>query len=261
MSEKKHEVMIHGKTIPVHTDKVIITGTGYANDSDPVEVMLSSNAFNQCWLDRIDSDTDIVEIHIQSIDFLPNGEILFIKPYVLIRDPDGKIYPRTFLIRKDVVSCFIVLVCEGKEYVVMITQPRAATGYSNIKSIVAGIIDDGETAEEAVIRETLEETGITITQDCVVDLVREIYGEIPHGLFLAPGTTNDNCRHFAAIKEISVSELSKLQNSLAGAAGENERILVQVLPIDEFISNTTSSNSISAFALYHHYKERKECND
>ena len=98
--------------------------------------------------------------------------------------------------------------------------------------IVAGIIDKGETPEEAAKRECLEETG------CVVKKLTKIYSYYP-----APGSSESFYHFFLA--EINAFEGEKI----LGQENENEDILVKSYSINEVKSLLKKQKIINAATL------------
>jgi len=127
-----------------------------------------------------------------------------------------------------------------RDQVVLIRQFRPgayAAGAENpwLTEIVAGIIEDGETAENVARRETLEETGLTVTRTRhVVDY------------YVSPGGATESVRLYCV--EVNASEASVV----AGCADEGEDIEVLVMTADEAIALLDSNrinNAVSVVAL------------
>lgn len=72
-----------------------------------------------------------------------------------VRLPDGREATREIVEHAD---CVAVVAVDGKGDLVLVRQFRSAVG-KELLEIVAGGIEDGETPEEAAIREMREETG------------------------------------------------------------------------------------------------------
>ncbi len=85
--------------------------------------------------------------------------------------------------------------------------------------VVAGIIDAGETPEDVVRREALEESGVTLT------------ALAPMLTFLAsPGGTSETCALYCGCADLSEA------GGIHGLPEENEDIRVLVMPADEAIA-------------------------
>jgi len=240
-----NEVEINGKNVKV---------LGFSP-----EIVIKSVIFRN-WVDQLSEDYNIVEIHSDSLDFLSNGEILFIKLHVVMQNCSGDIFSRSFVLRKDAVAILIVLECGKEQFVILVDQPRIPTGYSRFTEIPAGIIDSMENIVGAAIREVEEETGIIITKNDLVDIFAKIYGDKDHGIYLAPGLTNDNVRLFLVEKQITQAELSVICGRLAGAQDENEDIIVRVIPMESLAKETMDAKSLAAITLYHYYNSKKRTN-
>ena len=104
-----------------------------------------------------------------------------------------------------------------------------------VTEIVAGIIDDGETPQEAAKRECLEETG------CKANSLKEIYPYYP-----APGSSESYYHLFLA--EIDAFEGEKI----LGQKYENEDILVKsydISEVRELMKEHKIINGLSLIAL------------
>jgi ADP-sugar diphosphatase len=181
-----------------------------------------------------------------------------VKVIIHLEDKSGVIYNRTFELRKDVVSILLILKCGNKKYVgVLVLQSREATGYTEFCEIPAGIIDENEKLAGAAIREVSEETGIDISEADLIDLVKEIYGEVSHGIFLAPGTTNDNTGILLAEIEVSEEELRDIQGRVGGATNEQEDTIVRIVPFESAVLELMDAKSLTALMLYHYYLQMR----
>jgi ADP-ribose pyrophosphatase len=80
---------------------------------------------------------------------------------------------------------------------------------------VAGLIDDGETPEQAAIREAHEETGVTIDQL-----------QLLHRFYPSAGACNEFFHLYTATADLSQA------GGIHGAVDEGENIRVHVMPYD-----------------------------
>lgn len=76
------------------------------------------------------------------------------------RDEDN-IIAKTRKIEPDGAVIFAVVQKDGKDHLLLVKQYRFPVDMK-IYEIPAGLIDEGETAEEAAVRECFEETGLTL---------------------------------------------------------------------------------------------------
>lgn len=126
-----------------------------------------------------------------------------------------------------------------RKEIVLIQQFRAGTlsRYDDdyLYEIVAGIIDQGENAEEAARRECLEETG------CEVKKILPIQGYFP-----APGSSE-------SYYELFLGEINGFEGErIMGLENENENILVKSFKIDhvrEMLKNKQIRNGSTLMAL------------
>lgn len=107
-----------------------------------------------------------------------------------------------------------------RDEVVLIRQFRAgayvAGHHPFTWELVAGIIEDGETPEDMIRREVVEEAGLTVGE---LELVQNI--------MLTPGACSESCHVFVGRVDATKA------GGVFGLASEGEDILVKVLPFAE----------------------------
>jgi ADP-ribose pyrophosphatase len=107
-----------------------------------------------------------------------------------------------------------------RDEVVLIRQFRAgayvAGHHPFVWELVAGVIEDGETPEEMIRREVVEEAGLTVGE---LELIQNI--------MLTPGACSEACHVFVGRVDASKA------GGVFGLASEGEDILVKVLPFAE----------------------------
>lgn len=134
---------------------------------------------------------------------------------------DGTMSPpvrRLDVVRKDAVAALVVNVARGS--VVLVRQFRYAAlsrGEAWLTETVAGLVDEGETPEEATRREILEETGYAI------DELDRIFTFYP-----TPGITSERVILFYA-----ETRGAEPVHKGGGLAAEDEDIAVVEVPISE----------------------------
>ncbi|MEX0607573.1 MAG: ADP-ribose diphosphatase [Halofilum sp. (in: g-proteobacteria)] len=123
-----------------------------------------------------------------------------------------------------------------RDEVALIEQFRVgaldAPGGPWLLEFIAGIIEPGETAEEVVRREAVEEAG------CTVDLVERICEYL-----VSPGGTTESTALY-----IGRADLANVEG-VHGLAEENEDIRVQVVGADEAIALADSGRITNAMGL------------
>jgi ADP-ribose pyrophosphatase len=102
-----------------------------------------------------------------------------------------------------------------------------------LDTIVAGMIDAGETPEQAIRREIAEEAGFT------VDKVEPIAS-----VFVSPGGSSERIFLFCAL----VSDAARTSAG-GGLAAENEDLKVTEWPLDAFLAGVTSGGLQDAKTL------------
>jgi ADP-ribose pyrophosphatase len=133
----------------------------------------------------------------------------------------------------------VVLYDPARDEVVLIRQFRAgayaAGRHPFTWELVAGIIEDGETAENMIRREVVEEAGLT-----VVDLLPI------QDIMLTPGACSEACRVFVGRIDATGA------GGVFGLASEGEDILVKVLPFAEayaMVERNEVDNAVSVVGL------------
>ncbi len=123
--------------------------------------------------------------------------------------------------RGDAAAALLVNVERGIVYLVQqFMYPTLEKAGGWLDTVVAGMIDAGETPEQAIRREIVEEAGFT------VEAVEPIAS-----FFVSPGGSSERIFLFAAL----VSDAARTSAG-GGLAIENEDIKVMEWPIDEFLA-------------------------
>ncbi|MBS0518989.1 MAG: NUDIX domain-containing protein [Proteobacteria bacterium] len=127
----------------------------------------------------------------------------------------------------------------GRDEVVLIRQFRAgayvAGHHPFTWETVAGIIEDGETAEAMVRREAVEESGLTITDIWPIQ-----------NIMLTPGACSEACRIFLGRAN------TENAGGIFGLEAEGENIFVKVLPFSEafaMVERNEVDNAVTVVAL------------
>lgn len=126
---------------------------------------------------------------------------------------------RELFVRGNCVA--VVLYDVKRDEVVLIEQFRVGAIENPINTpwlieVVAGVIEDGETAEDVARRESLEEAGCEI-----LDLIRI------NSFYLSPGGASEQITLFCGLVN------SEHVGGIHGLAEENEDILVRAVPFTE----------------------------
>lgn len=206
----------------------------------------SSQLF-RAWVDSLDPRFGVTNIEVQAVDFRGNpskDSVMFMRFRVTATSAP---FPQVVELRGGTSVMLPILRCEGREFTVLVQQPRLATGNYSLPEIPAGMIEGG-TFGGAAARELEEELGLVFTEDELVELTR---GE---GIYFSPGLLDEQARFYVAERAVSVPELEGLRGKITGAAGEGERITLRAIPLSELITATRDAKTFIALALYNAYK-------
>jgi nudix-type nucleoside diphosphatase (YffH/AdpP family) len=130
-------------------------------------------------------------------------------------------------------SAAALLVNRGEKRVYLTEQfkyPSLEKGGGWIVEVVAGKIDPGETPEQAIKREIMEELGFQVSS---VEPIANF--------FVSPGGTSERIFLFGAL--VSRAERT---GSGGGLASENEDIRMVEWPVDEFLAKTEAGQLADA---------------
>jgi ADP-ribose pyrophosphatase len=126
-----------------------------------------------------------------------------------------------------------------RDEVVLIRQFRAGSYAAGRHpwewEIAAGVIEDGEPADEMVRREALEETGLELRD------LRQIFD-----IMLSPGAVSESCKVFVGRARTDMA------GGVFGLPAEGENILVRVVPFDEamaMLERGEIGNAVAVLAL------------
>lgn len=156
---------------------------------------------------------------------------------------------REVVIRKDCVSVLPYDNITGK--VVLVEQFRVGAVHDQrgafVYELVAGIVDPGETVEQAARRELKEETGIA-----------HLVGEMCNlgTFYLSPGGCTEQTTLLLAPVLLDDEYIAELTASSHGCANEGEDIRVHVLNIEDAIAHInrhpSSVTTLAALAMVNH---------
>ncbi len=145
---------------------------------------------------------------------MPDGKI--VEPYYVLEFPNW---------------CNIIVVTED-EKIVMVRQYRHAVQQTLIE-LPGGVIDEGETPEQAAIRETAEETGY------VVDAVELLYQAAPN-----PATNNNMAFFFLA------RNAKPLAKQKFDAFEDMDVVLYTKAEIKQLLADNKIQHAVQVGALY-----------
>jgi ADP-ribose pyrophosphatase len=136
--------------------------------------------------------------------------------------------------RGDAAAALLVNAERRSVYLVQqFMYPTLAKTGGWLDTVVAGMIDEGETPEQAIRREIVEEAGFT------VDKVEPIAS-----FFVSPGGSSERIFLFCA----RVTDAARTAAG-GGLAAENEDLKVAEWPLDDFLARATSGGLQDAKTL------------
>jgi ADP-sugar diphosphatase len=196
------------------------------------------------WLQSLDPRFGVSAITIQAVDFRgkPSADTVM---FVRLKVKTAKPFEQIVELRGGTVIMFVILICEGRKYVVFVKQPRLATGNYELVEMPAGMIDNG-TFRGAAAKEIEQELGIVITDGELVDLTP------PTGpVYLSCGLLDEKARVYCVERRVTRAELEAMQGKATGVAAEGESIALSIVPLDNLQAGITSDGkAYIALALY-----------
>jgi len=230
--------------------EVDIAGKLVKITGDRVSEAVGSSIFQQ-WKNSISSRFVINSVHIQSVDTVPDGDksrVLFIKLSADVSDKDGNFIPGIVFLRGGAVTMLVVLVCEGREYVVVTKQSRLATGEFELFEAPAGMIDGDGNFSGVAAKEIHEELDLVIRAEDLVDLTPE-FPTAP-GVYTSPGVSDEFLRLFLYKTEVDVGFMRSMIGKQTGLAEEGEYISLMVFPIEGVHLAVPDAKLLSLLCLY-----------
>ena len=225
--------------------------------SNTCDVAVGESELLRGWIKKVTKQFDVKSVHVESVNWVGRGDErrpLFIKINVDASVKDtGRRVPGIVFLRGDTVAILVVLVFDWREYVVLVSQPRLAVGEASYLELPAGIIEHGECAEHAALRELEEETGIKVETDLVN--LNEALRSSPSCIYSSAGACNEGVTTFLYRQVVSNEFLDELESRHINGDGE-ETIQLEVLPLYWVGDETLSMKVHSALHMYRMYKEK-----
>lgn len=184
----------------------------------------------------------ISEVRVTAVNYRGEASaqsVLFVRMEVVAGNVG---HPQIVELRGGTCVMLPVIECEGELYTILVRQPRIAVGDPLLREVPAGMIDRG-TFAGAAAREIQEELDIEITEADLVSLCDE-------PIFLSPGLLDEDAMFYFFRKSVDRATLDGWRGKCTGAAGEGERITLEIIPLHELHSRTRDAKAIVAYALY-----------
>ena len=229
---------------------VYIADMTYLEDRD--EQVLQFPPFRR-WVERNAAFLTIRQITIQSVDFF-GPRVGFMKVKGDFFNSQGEQVPGIALLTGGTIVLFVILSCEGEEYVVLVEQTRSAIGFSSFLELPAGMVDN-HSFRGAAAMEIKEETGLEFREEEMIDLTAMVYGNDDPCVYFSPGRTDEEGKVYYIQREITTAEADDLHGRIAGAKDEHERTFVHLVAFEDIVRATRDAKTLFAVALYRQLKD------
>ena len=168
-----------------------------------------------------------------------NNNIGFVLMDFNIFDEDNNKIPGIVFSRNNSVSILATSFYKGKEYALIITQPRTSIGLI-YNEIVAGIIENNN-IKGSIINELKEEAGINID----INKLNYLGNTIP-----SCGACNETIELYHTFIPDMVNLVNNSNNNVFGNSSENEKTKRKVILLDDILKCTNDSKSHISYFYY-----------
>ncbi|KAK9721869.1 hypothetical protein K7432_003098 [Basidiobolus ranarum] len=207
-------------------------------------------------------EVEVSSVEIQDVDYFKD-RLGFVKMKVNVKlKATGKNIPGIVLLRGGSVSVLLILRAKQsdsskpKEYVVLTVQPRIPVGSLSFTELPAGMLDDSGEFSGVASKELEEETGLTINEKELIDLIELTYDSPDiQGAYTSPGVCDEFIRLFLCVKDIDQAKLDELHGKLTGLRDQGENISLKLVELDKLWHATADVKALSSLMLYYKLKE------
>lgn len=200
----------------------------------------------------------LVQITVQSVDRFGEN-IGFMKMATLVQNDQNEKLPGIVFMRGGSVAILMIirpLDDEEERFVIMTQQPRIPAGSLSFFEIPAGMIDKAGTFAGAAAQEIKEETGLSISQDELIDMTGKALANtqmpesfLQKAMYPSPGGSDEYIALFLWERAMSRMDINELRNRLAGV--QNEKITVKLVKYGElWKEGARDAKTLAALALY-----------
>jgi ADP-sugar diphosphatase len=197
-------------------------------------------------LESMDPRFKISRVHFQSVDTFGN-RVGFIKFQATVCDEKGNKLPGIVFMRGGSVAILSLLKCLGKFYVILVVQPRLATGRFDFEEIPAGMLDGSGNFIGIAAKELEEELGIKISESELTDLSG--LAGLKSGIFASPGASDETIRFYSFCREVDEEELQSMNGRCTGLLSEGEQITLKIVPL-EYLWTIADGKTVLAIAFF-----------
>lgn len=233
-------------------------------------------------------------ITVQAVDYFGAQKLGFVKFRADVSNDDGDRLPGSVFLRGGsvgmLVSCSARWTCafadrgttvklilqpddlpdsgssNDEKHVVLTVQPRIPAGSLAFTELPAGMIDEHGSFAGAAAKEILEETGLVIKQDELVDLSsltllnqdeKADRGEaLQNAVYPSPGGCDEFIPLFLCEKRLPRQDIQQIQGKFTGLRKEGEMITLKLVPLSRLWQEAArDAKALSAWALYQGLKQ------
>jgi 8-oxo-dGTP pyrophosphatase MutT (NUDIX family) len=211
---------------------------------------LESSLKYETWRQSLESEGICVEATQELANVRKrNGEVLFAMVEVSNQTPEGRQIGPVVVLRGHFVSVLTWLLDTetGARYLLTVKQRRICSG-EWFWEHPSGMVDNTRDPHAVALKEVEEETGLLLRRDQL--------RELPGGLFYSsPGLLDEAAHYFWVELPMTSAQINRLRNHVAGAAGENEETICDVLTVSEAFERLKSAHSLLHLYRYLHVME------
>ena len=168
----------------------------------------------------------------------------------IVRADDGSPVPGAAFLRGGTVIILVILRCEGQEYVVIVRQPRSPVGSIAFAETPAGMLDGSGKFAGKAAQELKEELGLEIREEDLIDMTKLVFSTSVRGIYASAGGSDEFGRFMLYRRDVTSEELASFKSRKTGAVGESERIVTDVIPLQDLWTTSPSSGTFTALYLY-----------
>ncbi|HKX73184.1 MAG TPA: hypothetical protein VJM32_04190 [Candidatus Saccharimonadales bacterium] len=212
------------------------------------EEVRQSHVFRQ-WLERLATDGPSIELRAVTVLAVhawgrPTPEIKML--HLLVEAYEGERRLDGVCTLRGATVDMLALLDDGssEEHVVFVIQPRVPGAQSAVVSNPSGMVDPGEQVKLAGLRELDEELanaapdGEETDGDGIIVWGEPIdLGEYAVGsdepFLVSPGGSDETVKFFVVRARVTSAQIRKLHNKFGGAAHEDERVQIIVVPLSQ----------------------------
>ncbi len=200
------------------------------------EQLTDSHKF-QLWRSHLkENGLQVHAMHEIYTKYRANGEALFALVELDATTPEGDKIPPICFIKGQIVSVQVCLIDKESQdkYLLLVRQRRICNG-DYMYEQVAGMVDTTDDPWDVAMKEVEEETGLHISKDQLHLLNEEPY-------YTTTGTSDEALFFFCVDIEMTIEEIQARHNQEQGVEHEHERIITEVIPLNEarrYLKNTS----------------------